>query len=389
MHSFVTEHLKHHHLSRRGEITAALTLKSFGLSFISIFIPIYLYNLGYSLQSILLFFAIDYGTRAILMPFMGVYVSRFGPKHGLILSAVLNVVLIVMLASLDAMRWPLYILAVISGLTAGLHFLSSHIDLALVEGRKNVGRKVGQLTQTVLVATAIGPLLGGYIGSIYGLSVSLVIACAIVMASILPLLANKEPHSKIRVRFKDFPVRAILPDIVAIAGRGIDNRSANILWPLAIFLILGSIAEVGAFTSLTFLVVILTARAATRFADIYPRQLIKYGSAGSALLHFGRIAVGGPASVLLINIAEGMAHWIGMIPFQAELIKRARKTDTVIYFTLLEIGNNLVSTLFWMVLIFLSFYLSLEQTLAAGFFLASLGVLLTSFIFKGGKLSSR
>lgn len=387
MHTFVVEHLKHYHLSRRGEITAALTIKAFGLSFVSIFIPIYLYNLGYSLQEILIYFIIDYGLRGLLQPAMGWYIGKFGPKHGLLISALSNVVLMALLATQSVYQWPLFLLAAVSAVTFGFHFLAAFVDLALLGGgKKHLGRRVGQLTQAVLIATAIGPVAGGYIGSLYGLAVSLVIACSLVVLSMVPLILSHEPHVPRRISLKSFPYSAILPDVISMAGRGIDNRSANVLWPFAVFLVLGSIAEVGALTSLTFVIVLVGARLATSLADRHARRLIKLGSAFTAALHVLRVTAMGPLSVGLINVLEGMAHWLGFIPWQAAILKRSKDTDPIAYYVILETASNMVSVLYWTALLGLSYFFSTEHTLAAGFIIAALAVLFVPQVLRGGKL---
>ena len=85
-------HLFHHHLNflknrELNELYISVAVKSFAVSMISIFIPIFLIkDLNYSLTSVLIFFAILSATHAIFVIPAAKIASKYGFKHSILYS---------------------------------------------------------------------------------------------------------------------------------------------------------------------------------------------------------------------------------------------------------------------------------------------------------------
>src|SRR5690606_24247459 len=73
-------------MSELGEIYSAMMLRSLALSVIGVFVPVYLYQNGYDVIQILLFFAVFFLNRTIFDVVAGYLVARWGPKHTMMLS---------------------------------------------------------------------------------------------------------------------------------------------------------------------------------------------------------------------------------------------------------------------------------------------------------------
>src|SRR3990167_9426376 len=69
-----------------SEIYAMMSLRVMAMSLISIFVPIYLYTLGYDIPSILLFFIVISMSHMLMSPVSAKISSKIGLKHCMLLS---------------------------------------------------------------------------------------------------------------------------------------------------------------------------------------------------------------------------------------------------------------------------------------------------------------
>ena len=60
MHTLVKHHIHNAKYLERNRIYWAMSLKTFGVSLVGVFVPAYLYTLGYSIKTILLYFLTRY-----------------------------------------------------------------------------------------------------------------------------------------------------------------------------------------------------------------------------------------------------------------------------------------------------------------------------------------
>ena len=90
-----------------NELYASIAIRSFALSMINIFIPIYLLNLDYSLKQVLIFFVFLTGTHAVTSIHAGKISSKFGFKHAILFSVPLLLIFYLMLYSLEILYYQI------------------------------------------------------------------------------------------------------------------------------------------------------------------------------------------------------------------------------------------------------------------------------------------
>jgi MFS family permease len=383
MYNLVLHHIHSHRRFRRAnEIYASLSIKAFALSLVSIFIPIYLYKLGYSIQTILWFFIADFCMRAVLFLVAGPYVARFGPKHGLFISSCAAVAQLVLFFTLPTYHWSILVLAFSSALTATFHFLSYYVDFAAVQNKKNVAKQVGILMQLLLIATSIGPLIGGLIGTYFGLHISLVVASVLALLSFIPLLASREPRIRHQYALTRLPFREITPDLISSAANGFHMRTSSQLWPFALFLVVLSYAKVGLLSMVSLILILSISHIVIGKADAHRRKLLKIGAWGSAAVHVSRAVVHSFGGAVIVNLFDGILNWFCVMPWHAEMYDRARKFSIIPYLVAFEVAGQLSSALYWAIMLGLSYVFSLEHLFVAGFILGALGTLQIPAIMK-------
>ena len=107
--------IKHTELN---EIFFVMSLRSFVCSMISIFVPIYLLLLGYSLFDILILHIVMYSTEMVFEYVSASYIAEVGPKHTIALSLIPLIAHFWMLSTLPSYHWPLWFIVFISIIAA-------------------------------------------------------------------------------------------------------------------------------------------------------------------------------------------------------------------------------------------------------------------------------
>lgn len=376
----VQHHLSHGKMSSLKGIFAAVSIKMFGLSIFSVFIPIYLYTLNYSFRMIIIFFLLDHLFRVFITPIGGWIISRLGPIFGFGVSAVMNIIMLLLLYTLPNHPWPLVIIALASATATSMHFLSYFVDFAVSQKVGKTGREVGTISQILIVVTSLGPLFGGFIGTYLGTAWLLMTTILLVILSIFPLINAKHPHTSHHFNLRNLPWRDMAPDLLSAGGKAWDNRTANIIWPFAIFLLVHTYAKVGIITAASFLAVFIVARIVTFRADKHGPKMIATGSFASAGIHLIRIVAQTFASVVFINLADGIFNWIAQIPWQAKMYHNALATRPIEYLTAFNLATDISSVVFWTILLASTYVMSVNNTVIFAFFLGAVGVTIVPII---------
>lgn len=384
MHSIVDQHIKHHHSLRPvREIYWSLGVNGLGLSLVSIFVPIYLYNLGYDLRTILLLYMADFALRIALQPIGGRYVARYGPKHGFVVAVLATVATLVLLTSLEANSGLLWLIPIGSAVLNVFHFLAFMTYFARSYEEKKVSSQVSIISQLIVTVTTIGPFIGGLIASMFGVQISLLAAILLVSASLIPLAFSSEPFTRQEFSMRALPWRQMRRDAIGSFGRAIDARSAKIVWPFAIFLLVGSYAEVGFITTIAFTAIIVANHLAARAARRRPRATMWAGTVGNSFAHIGKVLVDGSIGAIVVNFIDGITNTFAAIPFQMTLYKHARANSTVSFVAAFNAINDLGSLTLFSILFAATFVLPMQGVLILGFILGAAGVLLGPQILLG------
>jgi len=124
-----------------SEIYAMMSLRVMAMSLISIFVPIYLYTLGYDIPSILLFFIVISMSHMLMSPVSAKISSKIGLKHCMLLSFLFYFLYYVMLSALGMENHIVYFTAALFGIAQALFWIPFHaFFLPLLMARKEAKR---------------------------------------------------------------------------------------------------------------------------------------------------------------------------------------------------------------------------------------------------------
>ena len=302
----------------------ALTLTVFvafvGFQFFSPFLPLYIRELGVTDPARIalwagLLAAATPGVSGLLSPLFGRLADRFGRKMMLIRSLAGFVVIVAAMGLVTSVE-QLFLARLLMGLFAG--FTPMAMALATVSApRDRVAAAIGMVQSAQLMSVAVGPAIGGYVASHFGIRYSFFATAGLCAVALLGLIVLFEeitpagpdvrrqpaPHLPLRriFRYPHFPMVVALLFIAQFLDRGL-----ALLIPLQVTQMPG-LAKVaatsGAIISIGAIAAATSANVAARLAREIP----------SARLLLIGLLVGGP-----LCAAMALAHdWRALLVLRA------------------------------------------------------------------------
>lgn len=374
-----------HHLNRRdkelNEVYFAMSIKTLSFSLISIFIPIYLYSLGFSLRDIFFYFAFYY-----LLSSMGEYLSgrltlRFGSKHILALSFPMMAINLLVLLSMSVYHWPLLLLSMTTAIAGVLFWVPYHDDFSKAKHKKNAGKEVGKTAILVAIIGSLGPIIGGIIAEEISINVTIVISILILLTAVFPLFKSREIIEKRRLNMSLFSYKKSIRDVLAYGGYGLSESATMVVWPLFIFLILGSYKQVGFIMTFALLVSIAVTIGIGKITDKYGRsKILKVGSIFSFFAYIGRLAVNSSGIAYIVNTLTSVGHIFIYIPFVSDYFIHADKGARTEYIVGMEMGVDFIKALGFFVLLLATYFFDTNLVLTIGIIIGAVSIFLTTLI---------
>lgn len=354
-------------LSELSELYISMTLKTFAFSLVGVFVPVYLYQLGYSLTIIALYYFWYFICRIPINYLAGELVARYGPKHTLSYAYVLNLVYLGMLLTLPEYNWPLVSVAFLSGASISIFFVAYHVDFSKIKKRKEEGAELGHMYLLSRLAGASGPILGGIIATLVGVHVVLIISIVVMLLAIIPLMMTGEPTpTNVRPDYSKINWRKEIPNYIAFAGTGIARQVTLALWPLYLGVFIftdGVYGLIGLVTSVSVVASILMAKfVGSTIDNDKSGALLRWSAAAGTLVHLFRTVVSSLWGIIGINIAGEMSETGILLPLTKGYYDAADSEDRVAYITTMEIVGAITRAFFWLLVALL--FMTVESQLA-------------------------
>lgn len=326
----------HHHffyfLKNRelSELYASIAIRAFAFALAGIFIPVYLYQMGYSFTSIFLFYGI-LGIITSLLSVASVKIfSRVGLKHCMLISMPFLLVFFILLYTIETNMWPLPVLSLFYGISAPLFWVPYHIDFSRSSSKKKRGQEVGYSKIIAATFAALGPLIGGVILFFLGFKFLFILVAVLLMGSIIPLFLSKEIHQPFDFSLKEFFKGQKFTDVVGFLTHGAEMRLGWVVWPLFIFVFilgekyvsLGIVSSLALFSSVIFIFF------AGKISDkIGNKPVLKVGVVANAIVWMVKSFIVTPFQVIITDIFYGASQATMHVPFDTEVYDKARKRN--------------------------------------------------------------
>ena len=337
-----------------NELYLTISIKSLALSMIGIFVPIFLWQLGYSIFTILLFFAVLAGTHSLGALPAAKLASRYGFKHSILFSRVILIIGLLFLITLEQYQWSLFIPAILFGSSASLFWVSYHVDFSLFSDSKKRVQEVSIAKIVSSLVTVIGPLIGGLILFFFNYTVLFVIVSSILVIGVIPLFFSKDVHKPIEFSFRGLFKGQKIRDSLSFLGFGFENAASNVIWPLFLFttILAGQFTSLGLITSAGLFFAFISTYLVGKFSDTRRQLVLKVGSISNAIVWGLRALVRTPLQVFGIDSIGGITRTMMNIPFEAKSYDNANKGDVVKYIVYRETIINFGRVILFVALMF-------------------------------------
>lgn len=373
-----------------AELYASRMLRVMALQIVGGFLIVYMYQLGYSLQSIAIFWFFYFVLRTCMTPLVAMTVARYGPKHGTLISNVgqiFGTLMILLLPQFGLVALIGY--AFTAGFSRSLYDVCYLVDFSKVKHVEHAGKELGLMQILEKIVTSLGPVLGGVIAFFFGPPAMFVFGAFLLLIAAIPLFFTPEPvkiHQKITLRHFNWKV-AWRP-CVANIGVGIDLNLSAFVWNIFLALVVLGIgsnavyAQIGALGSVSMLASIACAYFYGRLVDRHQgKRLLKLSTIGDALVHVIRPFVQTPFHIVSVNVANDIVTTGINLPATRGIFDTADGLPgyRIVFMSIMEAMTTIGDALVMLVLIGLTSYLGEKEALTWIYFCMAPFVLLILF----------
>ena len=359
--------------------------RTLGMSLVGIFIPIYIYKLTSSLPTIFIFYLIYHTLAVAMTPLAGRIMQRFGADKTAVIGGLLRTLFLGLLIWSAEKRFLLWLAAIIWGKAVSFTWLPYHYTVVVKEdGDGKFGKEVANLSIVEKITSAIAPFIGGLVIYFFSFNVLYTIGMILVMASILPLLFDqfnkKAMHFNLKYVLKQMTTKKNRPVVLGLVGSQLETQVFVVIRPLFVFLILRSVAKLGAIESVAMFLSVMVAWWTGRWVDKKGFGLMKIGVTANALALLLLPFLSQVWEFSLHNSIYLIIAVLVWTPFGAAIYELAHYQHKLEFFACREIVLHGTGALMHLLLIAF-FWLGVNWWLIFG--LGSLGLLLSLKVLKG------
>jgi hypothetical protein len=317
-----------------NKVLGMMSLNGFAMSFVAVFVPIYLFSLGYSFQMIMAWMIIQH-TTLLVCAFIVIKVSnKIGLVHSLhIRFALLLAYFLLLLFGLKDMGALFYIIPIIAGAEAAFYWIPLNILFVRNTAEENMGNSMSKFFVIPKALSMAAPVIGALIAIRYGFNILFAGAMFLLFFTFLPIWSLKSEKTNFifsKERFREIwrkNKQYFVPEII-------DNLAEDtmVLWTIFIYIQLASILEVGIIGTITAIASLFFTLTLGKLTDQWNKhKLIKIGALLVSLVWFINFAIGEffPTQYLfyMATIFATLALKVFLVPYSSLMYNQARKDD--------------------------------------------------------------
>jgi len=318
-------HLKNIELD---ELYISVALKSLATSFIQIFVPVYLYQHGFGISEISLYYLIFFSTVAILMPMSMRLNHQLGVKKVLSLGTVSLAGYYLILNYIGTIHYS--IIALTFGISVALYFSAFHIIFSKYSDKSKEASEFSMVQMIIRIATTSGPLLGAIFVTEVSFTALFMIVSGLLLVSVFPLFLTKDfkvhaPKFSLRRVFKsDTKKKAIV-----YISCGVLNMASTIFWPLFIFLTLKTVFSLGFIASVTSFFLVIFLFIIGKMTDKHKEDVLGAGIIAHSLSWLTRLFFLSPIGVFFNNFIGSLSSMMLEIPLSKKVYQDSKKASKI------------------------------------------------------------
>lgn len=387
-------HLPHWEQEKLTPFYVAAALRTFAISTIGIYIPIYIFqitktNLAFLTFNEVLLVVISYYLLLRLTELLSNFpvaklLTKIGFKTSTLFSNLLLLVEIIFLVL--AQRSLLFFVpaAIFSGFLIPFYWLPYHFIFAEKGTVKKFGKQVSLMIAIKRLVTVLGPLIGGFAISRVGFTPLYTLVFLLTVLSSLPIfyMQLREDYGlgTLRNLLGEVSSKEFFPNLASFFGVGAEGEIQEIFWPMFVFVLIGSFSVLGLLTSIALFFSLFILYLVGAWVDQKDKtRILKFGSFSNSFVWILRLSATTLPRLFAVDILDKILRSFRLVPFDTLVYTKAQSGRTLQFLVLREWAINVGR---FVVLIMISIMIILGINWLVAFILAAIFSVLAVFMGK-------
>lgn len=356
---------------------------NFAVNIVQIFIPIFLFQKGFSIEAIVLFFAVSLAARLVSLPISAGLSSAYGAKKIISFAFFLEIIFFLFLQKVNGLSLDFYASAFFYGFVQAFLWLPFLVHMSKISPDKDRGKISARLNIYSSLASALSPLLGGLAITAYGFKGGFLLAVLFIIPAIILLLQTPEVSKIRKIKFNLVDPRKIIGDIVGNGAFNFQSYLNLMIWPIFIFTVLPEYNNIGFVQTASLVISFITFISIGKLVDKYNRKkVLLLGSFLNSAVGVFRVFASSLSGVFLLNTASIFTSNLQQIPWNVKLQEHMDADARTEYVAIFEVGGTFIALLGLVLFMFLAGRLDIDNILFVGIIIGSLAGLGVNFVRK-------
>lgn len=317
------------------------TLRNVALSIISVYVPIFLLSLGYSLAKTITFFIVFHGIGLVFaLTFCPFLIRKWGLVRSLKFHYPIQICFFLLLNFLPVAPKLFWVIAVVGGLATFTYWIPMNILLLRHTEMEKMGSDLANFFALPKVFGILCPLISAILIPIVGFWPIFILVIIGLTISYLPLASI---HGSVEVKSFDFQLarawKRLREQKLLFLLEGFDNiiEESEWFWGIFVFLIIGTLNAPGIVGSLEALGGALFAVIVGKYANKNAKVLIPIASIGLAITWIIRIFINSAFPAYVITVIASFAMTLFMVSYFSLIYKKVKNKKEEEFLILREI----------------------------------------------------
>lgn len=323
-----------------SELHIHLTIQNFALSLISIFIPIFLFDVGFDLTTIIQYYLVLFISFPLFSFFSYIVGAKIGFKNLMLIRPISLILSYSWLYSLSVFPNTLFFMAVFDGFIASIYWIPFHYFFTKKCDVDNVEGQVGWLFALPQLFSIAAPVIGAIIITYFSFSYLFIIVCFLLIVSAVPLLYMKDYRFDLKVDYKKLFNKSFVKYLFGFIADGVSYIVISIFLPIYIYVLFGGTLELGFYSTFLglsgFIAPLLISGASKGKTSLF----IKIGTLLEAFVFLFVIFAQTQLEFFFIGFLLGLFTTIWSVPFYTRMYKHAKKESTLEFLIVREVILN-------------------------------------------------
>lgn len=315
-----------------------LIVQGFAASMISVFIPIFLLELGFGLSDVFIFLLIQWSSFSLLTPVSAKIISKMGLKEVIIFRTILfvgSLISLSLIGRVNIISEYYQFIAFFLGFSSCMYTLSITSLYANFMEKNKKGDETSKFISLPKLGVVFGPAAGGFISMYLGFTVLFIFASILLLCSVIPLsfIDHNLDHPKFDINVFKESFKKLRKFFIFLNFYGIKGLVMFMVLPVSIYLVGESLGSLGVVVSVISLINIVFSLWLGRKIDhVKPRTVLKVGATLTALL---MVVLGVLSSSYLLIYFSFLTGFTGILidlPFETKLYEQAQKSGNPLMF---------------------------------------------------------